>query len=266
MDQYPEYAKKIKSNCPILSGNASNCVGCKWYDNTNMKPKQAYDCAQFIRWGAKAVGINDVVSGATSQWKSDIWTEKGKFKNVPSDKLCCVFRDSLGTKQHVGWYYNGIAYHAQGHDSGVVSTDNKQYKSWTHYAIMKGLYDSNGNPTIMDDSLIKEEEIDNKEVIKVLYNAKVTASSGSTVNMRSGPSTSGDIIKKVPLNAIVDVIEETNTEWFKIIYENKTGYMMAKFLEKTEVPAVEEYYVKIKCANAQEAKRLAELLNQAAVG
>ena len=42
--------------------------------------------------------------------------------------------------EHVGWYYNGIAYHAQGHATGVVATDNKQYKSWTHYAIMKGIY------------------------------------------------------------------------------------------------------------------------------
>ena len=267
MDQYPNYADAIKRNCQILNKTAANCSGCKWYDNTNNCPKKAYDCAQFIRWGAKAIGIDNVVSGATSQWKSDIWSEKGSFSNVPANKLCCVFRDSSGTKQHVGWYYNGIAYHAQGHDSGVVSTDNKQYKSWTHYAIMKGLYDSKGNPLAMDESLIKEEVNTEKEVIKVLYNAKVVASSGSTVNMRSGPSTSGDIVKKVPVNAVVDVVEETNSEWLKIAYDNKVGYMMAKFLEKTNTTTpVEEYYVKIKCANAQEAKRLAELLSQAAVG
>lgn len=268
IEQYPKYKKEITDNCQILNGSAVNCKGCKWYDNKQLKAKSAYDCAQFIRWGAKAVGINDVVSGATSQWKSNIWAEKGKFKNIPQDKLCCVFRDSLGTKQHVGWYYNGIAYHAQGHNSGVVKTDNKQYKSWTHYAIMKGLYDSNGNPIEMDKSLIKEEEIiDNKDVIKVLYSAKVTASSGSTVNMRTGPSTSGDIIKKVPIGALVDVIEETG-EWSQIVYDNKTGYMMSKFLVKQEgsEAVTETYYVKIQCASAQEAKRLAELLGQATVG
>lgn len=268
IEQYPKYKKNITNNCQVLNGSASNCKGCKWYDNEQLKAKSAYDCAQFIRWGAKAVGINDVVSGATSQWKSDIWAEKGKFKNVPQDKLCCVFRDSLGTKQHVGWYYNGIAYHAQGHDSGVVKTDNKQYKSWTHYAIMKGLYDSNGNPIEMDKSLIKEEEIiDNKDVIKVLYSAKVTASSGSTVNMRTGPSTSGDIIKKVPIGALVDVVEE-NGDWCQIVYNNKSGYMMSKFLVEQESgeAVTETYYVKIQCASAQEAKRLAELLGQATVG
>lgn len=268
--QYPKYEDSIVRNCQVLSGAAPNCKGCKWYDNDQLKPKKAYDCAQFIRWGAKAIGINDVVSGATSQWKSDIWQEKGKIKNIPSDKLCCVFRDSWGTKQHVGWYYNGIAYHAQGHDSGVVSTTNSQYKAWTHYAIMKGLYDSNGNPIEMDSSLIKEEELDdNKDVIKVLYSAKVTASNGSTVNMRSGPSTSGDIIKKVSIGAVVDVIAEQE-DWLQIVYDNKTGYMMSKFLEKVEsgeeVADDNTYYVKIKCANAAEAKRLAELLGQATVG
>lgn len=268
IEQYPKYKKKITNNCQVLNGSASNCKGCKWYDNEQLKAKSAYDCAQFIRLGAKAVGINDVVSGATSQWKSNIWAEKGKFKNIPQDKLCCVFRDSLGTKQHVGWYYNGIAYHAQGHDSGVVKTDNKQYKSWTHYAIMKGLYDSNGNPIEMDKSLIKEEEIiDNKDVIKMLHSAKVTASSGSTVNMRTGPSTSGDVIKKVPIGALVDVIEEAG-DWCQIVYDNKIGYMMSKFLVKQEgdEAVTETYYVKIQCASAQEAKRLAELLGQATVG
>lgn len=266
--QYPQYEEKITDNCQVLNGSASNCKGCKWYDNEQLKAKSAYDCAQFVRYGAKAVGINDVVSGATSQWKSDIWAEKGEFKNIPQDKLCCVFRDLLGTKQHVGWYYNGFAYHAQGHNSGVVKTDNKQYKSWTHYAIMKDLYDSNGNPIEMDESLIKEEEIiDNKDVIKVLYSAKVTASSGSTVNMRADSSTSGYIIKRVPIGALVDVVEETG-DWCQIVYDNKTGYMMSKFLAKQEggEAVTETYYVKIQCASAQEAKRLAELLGQATVG
>jgi len=93
-----------------------------------------------------------VVSGATSQWKSDIWDIKGNFEDIPANKLCCVFRDDKGTKEHVGWYYNGYAYHAQGHSTGVVKTNNNQYKSWTHYAIMKGIYDANGNPIEMTNA------------------------------------------------------------------------------------------------------------------
>lgn len=260
MKQYPSYASSIKNNCYVLSGKGTSCKNCKWYDKINDKHKKAYDCAQFIRWGANAAGLPAVKSGATSQWKSDIWDIKGEFKDIPNDKLCCVFRDKNGTKTHVGWYYNGYAYHAQGHATGVVKTDNDSYKSWTHYAIMKGIYDAFGNPILM-------EEANNEEVIKVLYQARVK-SENSKLNMRNSPDKTGTRILQIPPRAIVDVLEETNPEWWKIGYEGKIGYAMCEYLEKieetTDTPTTEEvYYVRIKCANANEAKRLAELLGTA---
>ena len=261
MSQYPEYSSSIKSNCQVLRGNSSSCKNCKWYDNENNKPKKAYDCAQFVRRGAAAVGIDNVVSGATSQWKSNIWEEKGVFSKIPSNKLCCVFRDKGGVKQHVGWYYNGYAYHAQGHATGVVKTDNKQYKSWTHYAILKGLYDSNDNPILLD----KDLENNLPEVIKVLYNAYVAVEDGSTLNFRAGPSTKNDIISRIPKGAKVDVIEVSG-DWSKIIYNNEIGYVKNDFLIKEEIPEnnkVKEYYVKIKCSSENEAKQLATLLKSA---
>ena len=54
-----------------------------------------------------------------------------------------VFRDNNGTKSHVGWYYNGIAYHAQGHTTGVVKTTNTpNTKVGRIMPIMKGIYDA----------------------------------------------------------------------------------------------------------------------------
>ena len=69
--------------------------------------------------------------------------------------------------------------------------------------------------------------------------------------MRTSPSTSGDIIKKVPIGVLVDVIEEAG-DWCQIVYDNKTGYMMSKFLAKQEggESVTETYYVKIQCASA----------------
>lgn len=60
--------------------------------------------------------------------------------------------------------------------------------------------------------------------------AKVTASSGGTVNMRKTPRLSGALITRIKLGEIVEIIEP-GEEWCKIEYGNKTGYMMAKFLE-----------------------------------
>lgn len=60
--------------------------------------------------------------------------------------------------------------------------------------------------------------------------AKVVAPSGGTVNMRRTPSLKGALIMRVPLGTIVNIVSP-GEEWCKITYGNKTGYMMAKFLE-----------------------------------
>lgn len=60
--------------------------------------------------------------------------------------------------------------------------------------------------------------------------AVVVAQSGGTVNMRKSPSLVSAIMKRIPLGNIVSIISP-GEEWCKISYENKTGYMMAKFLD-----------------------------------
>jgi hypothetical protein len=60
--------------------------------------------------------------------------------------------------------------------------------------------------------------------------AYVVAESGSTVNMRRTPSLKGALITRIPLGTIVNIISP-GEEWCKISYGNKTGYMMAKFLD-----------------------------------
>ena len=60
--------------------------------------------------------------------------------------------------------------------------------------------------------------------------AKVTAPSGGTVNMRRTPSLKGALITRIKLGEIVEIIEP-GEEWCKIKYQKKTGYMMAQFLD-----------------------------------
>ena len=60
--------------------------------------------------------------------------------------------------------------------------------------------------------------------------AKVVAASGSTVNMRKTPRLSGALITRVPIGTIVEIVDP-GEEWCKIKVGNKTGYMMAKFLD-----------------------------------
>lgn len=146
--QYPDYAAKIRKNCPRLSGSATTCMNCRWCDPETGIGKLCYDCAQLARACMAAAGI-PLVSGSNSQWLKTVFSEKGKIDSIPLDKVCLVFRnDSAHIKMgHVGVYLgDGTVVHAKGHDYGVLrqaltATD------FTHYGLPAGLYD-NARPTL----------------------------------------------------------------------------------------------------------------------
>lgn len=66
--------------------------------------------------------------------------------------------------------------------------------------------------------------------VEPLYHARVFADNGYPVNLRSDPTLKATILTKVPVDRVVDVLEETDAEWAKVKYVNYTGYMMRKFL------------------------------------
>ena len=79
-------------------------------------------------------------------------------------------------------------------------------------------------------SLVSEEE----EPMPVLYEAKVVATSGKTVNLRAKPSDSSTVLVAVPIGSTVGVVEAYNEKWSKIRWNNWEGYMMTKFLKIPE--------------------------------
>lgn len=70
--------------------------------------------------------------------------------------------------------------------------------------------------------------------MEVLYEAKVWASNGYPVKMRSGPGQNYKVMTSVPLNTIVDVLEEVGASWAKIQYGYNAGYMMREFLKPVD--------------------------------
>lgn len=59
----------------------------------------------------------------------------------------------------------------------------------------------------------------------------VTASKGKTVNMRQNPTITAKVLQAIPLTTEVDLLEKTNSEWYKIKYKGVEGYMKAEFLK-----------------------------------
>lgn len=221
MEQYPSYVSQEKNG--------------KWIG------KQVFDCASFVRLAMKEVGIS-MKSGASTQWKTTTWAEKGTIDSLPQDKICILYRESpeANPMQHTGIYLgDGYVMDARGSNSGVVYSKLSSYK-WSHWGIPEGLYEES-------------------EVLPVLYEAKVIASSGSTVNMRDGASVSAKLIRAIRLGEIVDVIEK-DTEWSKIVYKGSTGYMMNKFLERLSTNTSSAYYVKINCGSEKDARAIAAAL------
>lgn len=212
--QYPGSAAKIKSNCPRMSGKASSCVKCSYWDESAGNGKRAYDCAQLVRWAMDAVGIK-MVSGATSQWKKTTWQETGAIDSLPKDKLCLVYRDDgNGIKGHTGIYLgDGTVVHARGHDYGVMRQTLAQYARWTHWGIPVGLYDQ--------DAPEQEEIMDSYEV------------TGKNLALRKGMSTNYEVLVRIPTGTILQGTK-AGAEWVKTTYDGKTGYCMAQYLRGTE--------------------------------
>ena len=65
------------------------------------------------------------------------------------------------------------------------------------------------------------------------YQAKVTAESGNTVNLRAKPDKKSTIIARAHLGETVTVLDELD-EWDQVSYQGKTGYMMTKFLRSEQ--------------------------------
>ena len=115
--QYPQYADQIRK------------YGPKWIG------KPCYDCAQYTRSAAQAVGIF-LPSGATSQYKSGLHSELGRIETIPRDEVVQLWREDPkkpGVMAHTGIYLgDGTFGEARGHSYGCVRR-MLSAGTWTHW-------------------------------------------------------------------------------------------------------------------------------------
>lgn len=197
--QYPEYANTILTTCAKWDG------------------KVCHDCAQFTRKAMAQIGIT-LPSGATSQWKADVWEAKGTIDNVPRDKLCLLYRESGGKMQHTLIYLgDGRVVDARGSSQGVMLTELGAYKA-THWAIPKGLYDNYNGSEGRTMSVVK--------VCKVV---------GGQLALRESASKEAKRILWIPDKAQVSVLEQqTPTGWAYVSYNGQYGYVMTAYIQDVE--------------------------------
>lgn len=97
-----------------------------------------------------------------------------------------------------------------------ITTDSKLGK-WAYGGRLKSIdYDSNeGGTTTM----------------ATLYDAKVVTT-GGILNIRAAASTSGKDLGDIPNGSLVQVLEETSSEWARVYWEGINGYVKREYLTK----------------------------------
>lgn len=100
------------------------------------------------------------------------------------------------------------------------------------------------------------------ESMEVNYQATVTAPKGKTVNLRSKPSSSSNVLKLINIGDKVMVVEHTDESgiWAKINVNGLTGYMMREYLKSNCQDNDEEVIITLSKPIAQ---TLYEILNEA---
>ncbi len=111
---------------------------------------------------------------------------------------------------------------AQSSETGFVSSALTARNGWDYVGY--GLHIDYGD----EDTTPKQEE-----GTTTMEKATVTASSGTTVNMRVKPSITSNLVERVPVGAEVDVVSR-GSEWSMVKYDGLTGYMMSRYLTTTD--------------------------------
>lgn len=166
----------------------------------------------------KVTSINDLEVGDMVLKACEPGT-KGYALPARYKKGGAYYNGDLKDYYHAGLVYSKNPFQIR-HMSSKMMIDTKLGK-WNYAARLKPLVDAGAYKEVYEEAITIPSDG---------TQAKVTAPSGGTVNMRRTPSLKGALIMRIKLGEIVEIVEP-GEEWCKIKYQKKTGYMMAKFLE-----------------------------------
>ena len=191
--------------------------GAKWIGSI------VTDCSGLFYWAFKELG-GYMYHGSNTMWNK-YCTSKGDLKNgkrTDGKELkpgTAVFvLKSNGNRSHVGLYIgDGKVIEASGTQKGVIITPITD-KKWAEWGELKGVTYAAKAET-PSDKVPAQEPISTKSAL-------VT---GTRLALRSAPSTSATVITRVNTGERVQLLDDT--EWVKVKYQGKTGYMMAKYLQ-----------------------------------
>lgn len=180
------------------------------------------DCSGLFYWAFKELG-GYMYHGSNTMWDK-YCTSKGKLskgKRTDGKELkpgTAVFvLKGTSNRSHVGLYIgNGKVIEASGTKVGVITTEITNSK-WVEWGELKDVNYGTSNSS----SSTSSQGMSSVNVKSALVNA-------TKVALRSAPSSNASILTRVDKGERVQVLDDT--QWTKVTYQGKTGYMMTKFL------------------------------------
>lgn len=211
--------------------------GANWADNASAKKDDSYtaalygkkwigswvtDCSGLFYWAFKELG-GYMYHGSNTMWKK-YCTAQGKLEKgartdgkplLPGTAVFVL--KGTSDRSHVGLYIGGgKVIEASGTQAGVIfsAIDNKKWCEWGELSGVDYGSAANIAPTPSAPApAIKSQAIVN----------------ATKVALRNGPSTNASVILRVDQGERVDL--NPASEWTRVTYQGKTGYMMTKFLD-----------------------------------
>lgn len=149
-NESPPEAQKTANNGVVMNEKAETVValargllGCDYVfgargEIRNGRP--VFDCRGYTWYVLNKVGISISTVGATTQWNTaGDWIERGQTDGGMPNVVCCVFKRNGDKMAHTGLHIgDGAILHCT--ENGGVKYGSLEDKSWTHYAVPRGLY------------------------------------------------------------------------------------------------------------------------------
>lgn len=188
--------------------------GSKWIDHW------VTDCSGLFYWAFKELG-GYMYHGSNTMYNKYCTskgklTKKGRTDGQELKPGTAVFTGNDSNHGHVGLYIgNDTVIEASGTQAGVITTKISGGK-WTYWGELKGVnYNSSAKK---EESKVPDDT-----------NIKSAVVTGTRLALREAPSTEAKILMRVNTGERVQLLDDT--EWVKVKYQGKTGYMMAKYLK-----------------------------------
>lgn len=220
-------------------------------------PYSTIDCQAFVERVLRDCGISKDLPGSNAWFREVMkngWVGtpeecKKAFGSIPVGAFLFILEhdgkepakykdDGIGNASHIG-IYTGMTGKQMASISGVANAsqyihgDGAIHSSASRGCVCTSKFHGKSiNGGWNRVGLWDRIEYGGKKPVEVTYKAKVV---GGALNMRAEPSTSAARICQIPDGEIVTVTEDL-AGWSKVIWQEKTGYVMTQYLEEVQEP------------------------------